>query len=88
MKLGWSNDLLTLAQTRPTGIKLISAISVTNGCNSVSQHDTGIYVGVEGGVDLVTSYGESSRVISIIHDVNSVCLYDNEIYTLVFGSDG
>ena len=88
MILKWSHDLMTSAQTLPTAVQLISTISVTNGCNSVSQHDIGIYVGIEGGVDLVPTDGETSRVISIIHDVNSVCLYDNEIYVLVFGSDG
>ena len=76
---------MTLSQAPPTGVRrLSSTIGVSGDCYSVSQHDTGIYVGVEGGVDLVTRDGELSRVISSIHSVNSVCLYYDEIYTLTF----
>ena len=84
-----SDDLMkTTAHAAPTGIKLTSTISVTNGCYFASQHDTAVYVGIEGGVDLVTRDGESSHVISVDHDVYSVCLYAGEIYALVSMNDG
>ena len=88
MELKQSHDLMTCSQPLPTVVKLTSKINVTNGCHSVSQHGPGIYVGFEGGVGLVTRDGEMSRVMSTRHNVHSVCLYDNEIYALVFKSDG
>ena len=80
--------MASLLQTPPIGIKLTDTIAVSSGCYSVSHHETQIYMGVEGGVDLVTPDGLSSRIISLNHDVYSVCLYAGEIYALVYMNDG
>ena len=57
-------------------------------CFSISQYGGGqLYVGGIGGVDQVTSSGQSSRVISVDGDVCGVSVNDGVIYTLVNKSD-
>lgn len=57
------------SQAPPSSMRLTSKSGVKNYCNSVCHNNTGIYVGMLGGIDLLTPYGQQSCVILAGYDV-------------------
>ena len=79
-----SDKLMTSpSQAPPTGMRLTRRVQQSGWCRSVSHCDGQVYVGVRGGVYLLTNDGPLSCVISVEGMVWSVSICDNLIYTLI-----
>ena len=79
------SDRLMISSSRahPPRMRLVGRVITDHWCHTASHHGSYTYLGVRGGIDLVTSDGVSPRVISVEGYVSSVSVCDDLIYTLV-----
>ena len=76
-------SIRAIVRAKPTEMKLLKRIGVSNFCYCVASHNNQLYVGVDGGVDLISKQSQLFRITSVEEKVYSIDFDNNNMmYTL------
>ena len=76
-------SIQAVVRAKPTKMKLVKSIRVSNFCYCVVSLKDQLYVGVDGGVDLISKQSQLFRITSVEEKVYSIDFDNNNMmYTL------